>query len=106
MTKGCRSLAELIACRREILEWGDGWKGLCDLGTERMMRALEKVEREIVAYPCASKDDNLRLLSILLDSDDAPGFADDFKNSLFFQLRGFEFKTSSIGCRSIASRSL
>jgi hypothetical protein len=82
-----KTLSELIALRRQILESGDGWRDLCERQIENMTRSLERVESEIVASPCNCEDDKLRLLSILLDSDDAPGFADDFKNSVFSRLR-------------------
>jgi hypothetical protein len=82
-----KPLAELIALRRQILESGDNWANFDEREVDRSTRSLSAVENKIVNSPCVSEDDKLKVLSVLLDSNDDPCFADDFKNSIFLRLR-------------------
>jgi hypothetical protein len=75
------NVTEIAAERQRIM---------ASINSEADVKRLYAVERKIAAAAFRTDADKLAALAILLEQDDRPHFADEFKNQLFLRLQGMQ----------------
>jgi hypothetical protein len=80
------AITELAAQRREILDGGNGWQEYDTKRGEEELAKLLAVEAAIVAAPIRNDAEKAMVSAILLETDDRPYFACNFKNALYASL--------------------
>ena len=77
------NMTELATLRRKIIEGGNNWHDYDEKRSKKEFRKLLNVEAAIVKLPITSELDKAAAAEILLEANDGPDFADNFKTKLF-----------------------